>query len=113
MMNWFLRALRKAAKSFESHRDEDKFFFKFDVTVEKDELDGGYVAESIDFPGCVAEGETEEEALENIIDALGGVLTVRLQKNLREMGGGTNPVTNGSIPSSPGDTTPRQIALSI
>lgn len=58
--------------------------FTFAVEVEEDELDGGYVAECIDLPGCVSQGETEEEAIENLVEAIVGVLEVRMQRFLHE-----------------------------
>ena len=37
--------------------------------VTPDELDGGYVAECVDLPGCMSQGDTIEEALRNVGDA--------------------------------------------
>jgi predicted RNase H-like HicB family nuclease len=51
---------------------------KFKITIEKDE-DGMYVAECPDLPGCLSEGETLEEALENINEAIIGCLKSRLK----------------------------------
>lgn len=39
------------------------------VRVEADQLDGGFVAEAIDFPGVMSQGETEAEAVASLIDA--------------------------------------------
>jgi predicted RNase H-like HicB family nuclease len=44
------------------------------IEVERDEVDGGWIAECISLPGCMSQGETEVEALENLADALAGVL---------------------------------------
>jgi predicted RNase H-like HicB family nuclease len=52
------------------------------VLLERDEVDGGWIAECVDLPGCMSQGETEEEALENLSDAIGGVLAVRVQDRL-------------------------------
>ena len=41
----------------------------FKVTVEQDE-DGIFVATCSCFPGCISQGETEEEALRNIKEAI-------------------------------------------
>lgn len=54
------------------------------VVVAPDELDGGWVAECINLPGCMSQGDTEEEALENLMDAMGGVLAARMHAQLRE-----------------------------
>jgi predicted RNase H-like HicB family nuclease len=52
------------------------------VRVEPDELDGGFVAECVDLPGCMSQGETEEEALENLADAISAVLAVQMQDQM-------------------------------
>lgn len=49
---------------------------KFSVTIDRDE-DGVYVAECPAIPGCVSQGKTENEALENIKDAIQQCLEVR------------------------------------
>ncbi len=55
------------------------------VSVEPDALDGGFVAECLDVPGAMAQGETEEEALENLIDAVQGVVAVRMGEHFRTL----------------------------
>lgn len=57
---------------------------KFHITIERDE-DGRYVAECTDLPGCLSEGDSLEEAVENISDAIVGCLKSRLKidANLR------------------------------
>ena len=51
---------------------------KFHITIERDE-DGRYVAECTDLPGCLSEGETMGEAIENISEAIIGCLKSRLK----------------------------------
>jgi predicted RNase H-like HicB family nuclease len=51
---------------------------KFNITIERDE-DGRYVAECTDLPGCLSEGETLEETMENISEAIIGCLKSRLK----------------------------------
>ena len=46
---------------------------KLRVLVEQDE-DGKYVATCPSLPGCVSEGDTREDALANIHDAIEGYL---------------------------------------
>lgn len=41
---------------------------KFNVTIVQDE-DGVWIVECPSIPGCVSQGQTREEALENIKDA--------------------------------------------
>jgi predicted RNase H-like HicB family nuclease len=47
---------------------------KFTVILTPDEEDGGYVAECPAIPGCVSEGDTVEEALANVKEAIEGCL---------------------------------------
>ena len=54
---------------------------KFVVTLERDE-DGFLVAECPSIPGCVSQGRTEEEALDNIREAIIGCLEVRAEQGL-------------------------------
>jgi len=44
-------------------------FYRFQVVLERDE-DGMYVADVPALQGCHTQGETKEEALENIKDAI-------------------------------------------
>lgn len=46
---------------------------RYRVVLEQDE-DGIYVAECPTLPGCVSQGNTREEALSNIKDAMAGYL---------------------------------------
>jgi predicted RNase H-like HicB family nuclease len=51
------------------------------VTLERDET-GMIVAECPAIPGCVSQGKTEEEALNNIREAIAGCLEVRAAKGM-------------------------------
>lgn len=53
-------------------------YMKFHITIERDE-DGRYVVECTDLPGCLSEGESKEEAIENISEAIIGCLKSRLK----------------------------------
>jgi predicted RNase H-like HicB family nuclease len=53
----------------------------FNVTIERDE-DGIWIVECPSIPGCVSQGATKEEALENIKDAIKLCLEVRAEKGL-------------------------------
>ena len=46
---------------------------KFRVVIQQDE-DGMFVAECPSLPGCVSQGKTRKEALDNIRDAITGYL---------------------------------------
>lgn len=82
------RLIRKALRKFESERrvEPPRYAARFEITalVTEDDLDGGWVAECLDLPGCVSQGDTEEEALENLTDAIGGVISARVNMQLRE-----------------------------
>ena len=54
--------------------------FVYPLIIHKAE-EGGYWAEFPDLPGCVTEGETEEELLKMAKDALSGWLAVRFERN--------------------------------
>ncbi len=43
---------------------------RFKVVLEKDEEVGGYVVSCPSLPGCYSQGDTIEEALENIKEAI-------------------------------------------
>jgi predicted RNase H-like HicB family nuclease len=54
---------------------------KFRVTIDRDE-DGVWIIECPSIPGCVSQGETKEQALENIKEAIELCLEVRAEKGL-------------------------------
>jgi len=54
---------------------------KFNVTVDRDE-DGMWVVECPAIPGCVSQGATKDEALENIKEAIALCLEVRAEKGM-------------------------------
>ena len=54
---------------------------RFVVTIEMDE-DGIFVAECPSIPGCVSQGETREEAIANVQDAIRQCLEVRAERGM-------------------------------
>lgn len=54
---------------------------RFSVTIDRDE-DGVWVTEYPPIPGCVSQGKTKDEALENIQDAIYQCLQVRAERGL-------------------------------
>lgn len=54
---------------------------KFNVTIDRDE-DGVWVVECPAIPGCVSQGTTKDEALENIKEAIALCLEVRAEKGM-------------------------------
>lgn len=53
----------------------------FNITIDRDE-DGVWVTECPAIPGCVSQGNTKDEALENIQEAIALCLEVRAEKGL-------------------------------
>jgi predicted RNase H-like HicB family nuclease len=54
---------------------------RFSVTLARDE-DGIWVVECPSIPGCVSQGQTKQEALENIKDAIAACLQVRAERGM-------------------------------
>jgi len=54
---------------------------RFIVTMERDET-GVIVVECPSIPGCVSQGETEEEAIANISEAIHDCLEVRAEHGM-------------------------------
>ena len=46
---------------------------RYRILIEQDE-DGVYIAECTSFPGCISQGNTRKEALENIQEAIKGYI---------------------------------------
>ncbi|MBA3767949.1 MAG: type II toxin-antitoxin system HicB family antitoxin [Acidobacteria bacterium] len=53
----------------------------FNVTIDRDE-DGIWIVECPSIPGCVSQGNTKQEALENIKEAIALCLEVRAEQGL-------------------------------
>lgn len=77
-----LSYLRRLFLRFESERDDDHATWRFTVRVREDDLDGGWVAECVDLPGCFAQGETRDEALHDLADAIASVVSLRVEQQL-------------------------------
>ncbi len=54
---------------------------RFLVTLDRDE-DGVWVVECPSIPGCVSQGQTRDEAIENVRDAIHECLTVRAERGM-------------------------------
>lgn len=53
----------------------------FNVTLDRDE-DGVWIAECPSIPGCVSQGDTKDEAITNVKDAIKLCLEVRAELGL-------------------------------
>ena len=58
---------------------------EFVVEIFKDPEVGGFVADVVNLPGCMSQGETKEEALENVEKAIKVYLEVVGEEKLGEM----------------------------
>ena len=54
---------------------------KFNITLDRDE-DGVWIAECPSIPGCVSQGHTKDEALDNVHETIALCLEVRAEKGL-------------------------------
>lgn len=54
---------------------------QFTITVDRDE-EGVWITECPSIPGCVSQGQTKEEAIANIQEAIQLCLEVRAEKGL-------------------------------
>jgi predicted RNase H-like HicB family nuclease len=54
---------------------------KFLVTIDRDE-DGIWIVECPSIPGCVSQGNTRDEALANVKDAIQACLEVRAEQGM-------------------------------
>lgn len=57
---------------------------KYTVILEKEE-EGGYSAQCLELPGAISQGETQEEALSNIKEAIELVLEV-INEDVKALG---------------------------
>jgi len=61
---------------------QENQMMKYRVLLEPDLEAGGYIVSCPALPGCPSQGETREEALANIRDAIEGVLASLKSRNL-------------------------------
>jgi predicted RNase H-like HicB family nuclease len=52
--------------------------------VFEDHVDHVWIAECQELPGAMSQGDTPAEALANLADAIGGILSVRMRQHLEE-----------------------------
>ena len=54
---------------------------RFNVTLDRDE-DGIWIIECPSIPGCVSQGQSRQDAFENIKDAISACLQVRSERGM-------------------------------
>ena len=79
---WLCSAVRRVLRRFETERSDTHAQWTLTVRVGPDSLDGGWVAECPELPGCFSQGETREEALGNLSDAVASVISLRMEQQL-------------------------------
>jgi predicted RNase H-like HicB family nuclease len=77
-----LSVIRRIVHGFENERADDHATWTLTVRVQEDTLDGGWIAECPELPGCFSQGETRSEALYNLSDAVAGVISLRVEQQL-------------------------------
>jgi predicted RNase H-like HicB family nuclease len=63
------------------------------VLVTPDELDGGFIAECPDVPGAVSQGETEEEAVDGLVEAMQAIVEATMRESFHEASPDTYHIT--------------------
>jgi predicted RNase H-like HicB family nuclease len=53
------------------------------IVFRKAEIDGGYIAECLELPGCMSQGDTEDEANANVVDAIEACISVLVEDYLK------------------------------
>lgn len=53
----------------------------FTITIDRDE-DGAWIAECPSIPGCVSQGSSRQEAIDNIKEAIAACLEVRAERGM-------------------------------
>lgn len=81
---WMIRATGRWGRSLARRAVRRKPSGMVTVRVFPDELDGGYVSEIVDMPGIMSQGDTPQEAVENIIEALTEVWADQLAQQFRD-----------------------------
>jgi len=56
--------------------------WSFSVVLEPDPEDGGYVVYCPTLKGCWSQGDTVDEAMHNIVDAIGGWMVTHIERSL-------------------------------
>jgi predicted RNase H-like HicB family nuclease len=112
------RAIRRAFHRFEDVRSDEppyvaQWDFKFRVSVEPDELDGGFVAECLDLPGCFSQGETADEALTNLDEAIRGVMMTVIEQKVASEQVATERRRRRAKTPEPREVQERPVAMKI
>jgi len=73
--------MHRGGRGYPSGPRREVLVVRFPVTLDRDE-DGVWVVECPAVPGCVSQGRTREEALDNIREAIALCIEVRAERGL-------------------------------
>jgi len=80
--HWALRLIRRTLRKFEVERTDEGSTFEITIELQADELDGGFIASVVELPGCMSQGETQDEAMRNVLDAFSEVIAAKMARSL-------------------------------
>lgn len=92
--------IRGAFRGSERDRIGHSTKWKLGIRLTPDALDGGWIAECTSLPGCLAQGETRDEAMDNLVDAMTDIIHARIRGHIPDLHTG-------------GEDQSRDLALSI
>lgn len=75
-----IRRLFGAEKAREQIGPIEKGTWELTLIIEPDELDGGFIAECAEVTGAAGQGETEQEAIQDLMEAINAIVEVRLRE---------------------------------
>jgi predicted RNase H-like HicB family nuclease len=76
----FMGQMRRTLRRFEDERQDDRSTFQFVLEIEEDEDDGGYIAYFPSAPGIISQGDTRQQAVENVASAFTEVMVAKLNR---------------------------------
>lgn len=92
-----VRLFRRAFRSFETERTDAESSWRLIFELERDDLDGGYVASCRDIPGAMSQGETADEALSNCMACVAEILEMRLRQQIADAPDSTDSCTRVAV----------------
>ena len=85
-----IRRLFGAEKEREQVGPIERGTWELTLIIEPDDLDGGFVAECAEVTGPAGQGETEQEAIQDLMEAINAIVEVRLREE--------HPPVAGAVP---------------
>jgi predicted RNase H-like HicB family nuclease len=85
-----IRRLFGAEKAREQVGPIERGTWELTLIIEPDDLDGGFVAECAEVTGAMGQGETEQEAVQDLMEAINAIVEVRLREEHPPIAGATS-----------------------